>query len=50
MPTHPALTRLLESSALGCSGEPGFPFRYALGRLLDGLAELIDERRGGAGG
>ncbi|MFJ4781500.1 TetR/AcrR family transcriptional regulator [Streptomyces sp. NPDC088762] len=42
--THPALTRLLESSAFGGSGEPDFQFRFALDRLLDGLAELIGAR------
>ncbi|MFF0549216.1 TetR/AcrR family transcriptional regulator [Streptomyces sp. NPDC004311] len=42
--SHPALTRLLGSSAFTGSGEPDFQFRFALGRLLDGLAALIAER------
>ncbi|WP_371617289.1 TetR/AcrR family transcriptional regulator [Streptomyces sp. NBC_00454] len=42
--THPAVTRLLESDAFTGSDEPDFQFRFALGRLLDGLAELISER------
>lgn len=41
---HPAVTRLLESSAFTGSDEPDFQFRFGLGRLLDGLAELISER------
>lgn len=42
--SHPAVTRLLESSAFTGSDEPDFQFRFGLGRLLDGLAELISER------
>ncbi len=42
--SHPAVTRLLESDAFSGSGEPDFQFRFALDRLLDGLAALIDER------
>ncbi|MEU9303943.1 TetR/AcrR family transcriptional regulator [Streptomyces sp. NPDC048269] len=42
--THPAVTRLLESSAFTGSDEPDFQFRFGLGRVLDGLAELISER------
>ncbi|MFG2879292.1 TetR/AcrR family transcriptional regulator [Streptomyces sp. NPDC048337] len=43
--SHPAVTRLLESSAFTGSDEPDFQFRFGLGRLLDGLAELISGRR-----
>lgn len=42
--THPAVTRLLESDAFTGSDEPDFQFRFGLGRLLDGLADLISER------
>lgn len=42
--THPAVTRLLESDAFTGSDEPDFQFRFGLGRLLDGLAELISSR------
>ncbi|MFD9304696.1 TetR/AcrR family transcriptional regulator [Streptomyces sp. NPDC060048] len=42
--THPAVSRLLESDAFTGSDEPDFQFRFGLGRLLDGLAELISER------
>ncbi|MFG2984012.1 TetR/AcrR family transcriptional regulator [Streptomyces sp. NPDC048258] len=42
--SHPAVTRLLESSAFTGSDEPDFQFRFGLGRLLDGLAGLISER------
>ncbi|MGW6689619.1 TetR/AcrR family transcriptional regulator [Streptomyces sp. NPDC054961] len=41
---HPSVTRLLDSSAFTGSDEPDFQFRFGLGRLLDGLAELISER------
>ncbi|MGW0395475.1 TetR/AcrR family transcriptional regulator [Streptomyces sp. NPDC003042] len=44
--THPAVTRLLESDAFTGPGEPDFEFRFGLGRLLDGLAVLINERSG----
>ncbi|MFF3622589.1 TetR/AcrR family transcriptional regulator [Streptomyces sp. NPDC002467] len=46
--SHPAVTRLLESDAFTGSDEPDFQFRFALARLLDGLAELV-EARGGSG-
>ncbi|CAM5536282.1 TetR family transcriptional regulator [Streptomyces avidinii] len=42
--SHPSVTRLLESSAFTGSDEPDFQFRFGLGRLLDGLAELISAR------
>ncbi|MGW5847135.1 TetR/AcrR family transcriptional regulator [Streptomyces sp. NPDC055254] len=44
--THPAVTRVLESDVFGGSGDedPEFQFRFGLGRLLDGLAALINER------
>lgn len=42
--THPAVTRLLESDAFTGSGEPDFQFAFGLGRILDGLAELISSR------
>ncbi|MFD9410883.1 TetR/AcrR family transcriptional regulator [Streptomyces sp. NPDC059989] len=42
--SHPAVTRLLESSAFTGSGEPDFQFRFGLARLLDGLAALISSR------
>ncbi|MFD3542876.1 TetR/AcrR family transcriptional regulator [Streptomyces sp. NPDC058662] len=42
--THPAVTRLLESSAFTGSGEPDFQFRFGLDRILDGLAQLVAER------
>ncbi|MFB6620208.1 TetR/AcrR family transcriptional regulator [Streptomyces sp. NPDC085524] len=44
--SHPAVTRLLESDAFTGSDEPDFQFRFALARLLDGLAGLIDGRSG----
>ncbi|MFD5409767.1 TetR/AcrR family transcriptional regulator [Streptomyces nojiriensis] len=46
--SHPAVTRLLDSDAFSGSGEPDFQFRFALDRLLDGLAALIGERSGPA--
>ncbi|MGP3686832.1 TetR/AcrR family transcriptional regulator [Streptomyces sp. IBSNAI002] len=42
--THPAVTRLLDSEAFAGSGEPDFQFAFGLGRILDGLAELISSR------
>lgn len=42
--THPSVTRLLDSSAFTGSGEPDFQFRFGLGRVLDGLADLISGR------
>ncbi|MEU9232247.1 TetR/AcrR family transcriptional regulator [Streptomyces subrutilus] len=42
--THPAVTRLLESDAFTGSEEPDFQFAFGLGRILDGLAELISSR------
>ncbi|MFJ8012670.1 TetR/AcrR family transcriptional regulator [Streptomyces sp. NPDC096339] len=47
--SHPAVTRLLESDAFTGSDEPDFQFRFALARLLDGLAELIEARSGSGG-
>ncbi|OEJ32471.1 TetR/AcrR family transcriptional regulator [Streptomyces subrutilus] len=42
--THPALTRLLGSDAFSGSEEPDFQFAFGLGRVLDGLADLISSR------
>ncbi|MEU9148184.1 TetR/AcrR family transcriptional regulator [Streptomyces sp. NPDC048349] len=42
--THPSVTRLLDSDAFAGSGEPDFQFAFGLGRILDGLAELISSR------
>ncbi|MEU9255686.1 TetR/AcrR family transcriptional regulator [Streptomyces sp. NPDC048270] len=42
--THPAVTRLLDSDAFTGSDEPDFQFAFGLGRILDGLAELISSR------
>ncbi|MFE3555560.1 TetR/AcrR family transcriptional regulator [Streptomyces sp. NPDC059193] len=42
--SHPAVTRLLDSDAFTGSGEPDFQFAFGLGRVLDGLADLISSR------
>ncbi len=42
--THPAVTRLLASDAFTGSEDPDFQFGFGLGRVLDGLAELISSR------
>ncbi|MDG4858896.1 TetR/AcrR family transcriptional regulator [Streptomyces sp. T-3] len=41
----PAITRLVESGVLAYADEPDAEFEFGLGRLLDGIEQLVDSRR-----